>query len=393
MLIEFFFTLRKYQVKTTLRELLDLLRALEKHVVYADIEGFYSLSRTVMVKDETQYDKFDRAFAHYFEGVESIDLFGKEIPEEWLRKELEKNLSPEEREALRKAGGLDELMETLKKRLEEQEKRHQGGNKWIGTGGTSPFGAYGDNPEGVRIGQKGNRKFSAAKVWDKREFRNLSSDVELGTRNIKVALRKLRKFARTGASEELDVRTTIGETAKKGGMLDIHMAPERHNAVKVLMFFDVGGSMDPHVKTTQELFSAVQSEFKYLEYFYFHNCVYEEVWKDNLRRSKERIPIWDIIHRYGKDYKVIFVGDATMGPYEITYPGGSVEHWNEEAGSVWMQRLLNHFSNAVWLNPQAENYWPYYSSIKIMREIMEGKMYALTLEGLTDAIKGLSRSR
>ncbi|WP_334029539.1 vWA domain-containing protein [Alteromonas sp. P256] len=393
MLIQFFFTLRKYQVKTTLRELLDLLRAMEKHVVYADIEAFYSLSRTIMVKDETQYDKFDRAFANYFEGVESIDLFGKEIPEEWLRKELEKNLSAEEREALRQAGGLDELMETLKKRLEEQEKRHQGGNKWVGTGGTSPFGAYGDNPEGVRIGQKGNRKFSAAKVWDKREFKNLSSDVELGTRNIKVALRKLRKFARTGASEELDVKTTIGETAKKGGMLDIHMAPERHNAVKVLMFFDVGGSMDPHVKTTQELFSAVQSEFKYLEYFYFHNCVYEEVWKDNLRRNKERISIWDIIHRYGKDYKVIFVGDATMGPYEITYPGGSVEHWNEEPGSAWMQRLLNHFSNAVWLNPQAENYWPYYSSINIMREIMEDKMYGLTLEGLTEAIKGLSRTR
>ena len=393
MLIQFFFTLRKYQVKTTLRELLDLLRAMEKHVVYADIEAFYSLSRTIMVKDETQYDKFDRAFANYFEGVESIDLFGKEIPEEWLRKELEKNLSAEEREALRQAGGLDELMETLKKRLEEQEKRHQGGNKWVGTGGTSPFGAYGDNPEGVRIGQKGNRKFSAVKVWDKREFKNLSSDVELGTRNIKVALRKLRKFARTGASEELDVRTTIGETAKKGGMLDIHMAPERHNAVKVLMFFDVGGSMDPHVKTTQELFSAVQSEFKYLEYFYFHNCVYEEVWKDNLRRNQERISIWDIIHRYGKDYKVIFVGDATMGPYEITYPGGSVEHWNEEPGSAWMQRLLNHFNNAVWLNPQAENYWPYYSSIKIMREIMEDKMYGLTLEGLTDAIKGLSRTR
>jgi len=393
MLIQFFYTLRKYQVKTTLRELLDLLSALEKHVVYADIEAFYSLSRTIMVKDETQYDKFDRAFAEYFEGVESIDLFGKDIPEEWLRKEIEKNLSPEEREALRKAGGLDELMETLKKRLEEQEKRHQGGNKWVGTGGTSPFGAYGDNPEGVRIGQKGNRKFSAVKVWDKREFKNLSSDVELGTRNIKIALRKLRKFARTGASEQLDVPTTIGETAKKGGLLDIHMAPERHNAVKVLMFFDVGGSMDPHVKSTQELFSAVQSEFKYLEYFYFHNCVYEEVWKDNLRRNKERIPIWDIIHRYGKDYKVIFVGDATMGPYEITYPGGSVEHWNEEPGSVWMQRLLNHFSNAVWLNPQPENYWPYYSSVKIIREIMEDRMYGLTLEGLTAAIKGLSRSR
>lgn len=393
MLIQFFFTLRKYQVKTTLRELLDLLRALEKHVVYADIESFYSLARTIMVKDETQYDKFDRAFAEYFEGVESVDLFGKDIPEEWLRKEIEKNLSPEEREALRKAGGLEELMETLKKRLEEQEKRHQGGNKWVGTGGTSPFGAYGDNPEGVRIGQKGNRKFSAVKVWDKREFKNLSSDVELGTRNIKIALRKLRKFARTGASEQLDVPTTIGETAKKGGLLDIHMAPERHNAVKVLMFFDVGGSMDPHVKSTQELFSAVQSEFKYLEYFYFHNCVYEEVWKDNLRRNKERIPIWDIIHRYGKDYKVIFVGDATMGPYEITYPGGSVEHWNEEPGSLWLQRLLNHFNNAVWLNPQAENYWPYYSSIKIIREIMEDRMYGLTLEGLTDAIKGLSRSR
>jgi hypothetical protein len=393
MLIQFFFTLRKYQVKTTLRELLDLLRALEKHVVYADIESFYSLARTIMVKDETQYDKFDRAFAEYFEGVESVDLFGKDIPEEWLRKEIEKNLSPEEREALRKVGGLEELMETLKKRLEEQGKRHQGGNKWVGTGGTSPFGAYGDNPEGVRIGQKGNRKFSAVKVWDKREFKNLSSDVELGTRNIKIALRKLRKFARTGASEQLDVPTTIGETAKKGGLLDIHMAPERHNAVKVLMFFDVGGSMDPHVKSTQELFSAVQSEFKYLEYFYFHNCVYEEVWKDNLRRNKERIPIWDIIHRYGKDYKVIFVGDATMGPYEITYPGGSVEHWNEEPGSVWLQRLLNHFNNAVWLNPQAENYWPYYSSIKIIREIMEDRMYGLTLEGLTDAIKGLSRSR
>lgn len=393
MLIQFFFTLRQYQVKVSLRELLDLLKAMEKHIVYADLEGFYSLARTIMVKDETQYDKFDRAFAAYFEGVESIDLFGKDIPDEWLRKEIEKHLSEEEREALRQAGGLEALMETLKQRLEEQEKRHQGGNKWIGTGGTSPFGAYGDNPEGVRIGQKGNRKFSAVKVWDKRTFKNLSSDVELGTRNIKVALRKLRKFARTGASEELDVATTIGETARKGGMLDIHMAPERHNAVKVLMFFDVGGSMDPHVKSTQELFSAVQTEFKYLEYFYFHNCVYEGVWKDNARRDKERIPIWDIIHRYGKDYKVIFVGDATMGPYEITYPGGSVEHWNEEAGSVWMGRLLQHFTNAVWLNPQPENYWSYYSSVSIMKDIMEDRMFGLTLEGLTAAIKGLSRSR
>eukprot|EP01093_Parvamoeba_rugata_P020579 TRINITY_DN9_c6_g3_i1.p1 TRINITY_DN9_c6_g3~~TRINITY_DN9_c6_g3_i1.p1 ORF type:complete len:394 (-),score=109.88 TRINITY_DN9_c6_g3_i1:944-2125(-) len=393
MLIQFFFTLRKYQVKVSLRELLDLLHALEKHIVYADLEGFYSLSRTIMVKDESQYDKFDRAFADYFEGVESIDLFGKDIPEEWLRKQIEKTLSAEEREALRQAGGLEALMDTLKKRLEEQEKRHQGGNKWVGTGGTSPFGAYGDNPEGIRIGQKGNRRNSAVKVWDKREFKNLSADVELGTRNIKVALRKLRKFARTGASEELDVATTIGETAKKGGMLDIHMSPERHNAVKVLMFFDVGGSMDPHVKTTQELFSAVQSEFKYLEYFYFHNCVYEEVWKDNLRREKERVSVHDIIHRYGKDYKVIFVGDATMGPYEITYPGGSVEHWNEEPGSAWLGRILNHFNKAVWLNPQAENYWPYYSSISIIKELVEDRMYGLTLEGLTQAIKELSRSR
>ncbi|WOI35860.1 hypothetical protein R1T43_11540 [Alteromonas sp. CI.11.F.A3] len=393
MLIQFFFTLRKYQVKVSLRELLDLLHALEKHIVYADLEGFYSLSRTIMVKDESQYDKFDRAFADYFEGVESIDLFGKEIPEEWLRKQIEKTLSAEEREALRQSGGLEALMDTLKKRLEEQEKRHQGGNKWVGTGGTSPFGAYGDNPEGIRIGQKGNRRNSAVKVWDKREFKNLSADVELGTRNIKVALRKLRKFARTGASEELDVATTIGETAKKGGMLDIHMSPERHNAVKVLMFFDVGGSMDPHVKTTQELFSAVQSEFKYLEYFYFHNCVYEEVWKDNLRREKERVSVHDIIHRYGKDYKVIFVGDATMGPYEITYPGGSVEHWNEEPGSAWLGRILNHFNKAVWLNPQAENYWPYYSSISIIKEIVEDRMYGLTLEGLTQAINALSRSR
>lgn len=392
MLIDFFFTLRKHRLKTSLRELLDLLNALKSHVVYADVEAFYFLCRTVLVKDETQYDKFDRAFAEYFDGVEAIDLFGSDIPEEWLRKEIEKTLSAEEKAKLKAMGGLDELMKTLRERLEEQKKRHQGGNKWIGTGGTSPFGAYGDNPEGVRIGQQGNRNFSAVKVWDKREFKNLSSDVELGTRNIKMALRKLRKFARTGASEELDVTTTIGETARKGGMLDIHMAPERHNAVKVLMFFDVGGSMDSYVRTTQELFSAVHSEFKYLEYFYFHNCVYEEVWKDNRRRDAERIPVWDIIHRYGSDYKVIFVGDATMGPYEITYPGGSVEHWNEEPGSAWMQRLTNHFSKVIWLNPQPAQYWPYYASVNIMRELVNDKMYPLTLDGLTEGISTLSRS-
>lgn len=392
MLVDFFFTLKKYGVKVSLRELLDLLAALKSHVVYADIEAFYYLARTVMVKDETQFDKYDRAFADYFDGVQSIDLFGKDIPEEWLKKQIEKTLSEEERAQLARLGGLEKLMETLKQRLEEQQKRHQGGNKWIGTGGTSPFGAYGDNPEGVRIGQKENRRMSAVKVWDKREFKNLSSDVELGTRNIKIALRKLRKFARTGASEELDIATTIGETAKKGGMLDIHMSPQRHNAVKVLMFFDVGGSMDPYIKSTQELFSAVHAEFKYLEYFYFHNCVYEEVWKDNRRRDAERISVWDIIHKYGKDYKVIFVGDATMGPYEITYPGGSVEHWNEEPGSVWMQRLLNHFTKAIWLNPQGQQYWPYYASIHVIQEIMQQRMYPLTLEGLSEGIRALSRS-
>lgn len=391
MLIDFFFTLRKYRVKTTVRELLDLLRAMQHHVAYADMEDFYYLARTVMVKDETQYDRFDRAFADYFDGVQAVDLFGKDIPEDWLRREIEKNLSDQERAAIEKLGGLDALMETLKKRLEEQEKRHQGGNKWVGTGGTSPFGAYGDNPEGVRIGQQANRKFSAAKVWDKREFKNLSSDVELGTRNIKMALRKLRKFARTGASMELDVNQTISETARKGGLLDIHMAPERHNAVKVLMFFDVGGSMDPFIRQIQELFSAVHSEFKHLEYFYFHNCVYEEVWKDNRRRDNERIPVWDIIHRFGPDYKVIFVGDATMGPYEITYPGGSVEHFNEESGATWLQRLLHHFGSAVWLNPQPKGYWPYYHSVSVIEELMQQRMYPLTLDGLAEAINRLSR--
>ncbi|MCW8108151.1 hypothetical protein OPS25_06555 [Alteromonas ponticola] len=393
MLIDFFYTLRKYRVKTSLRELLDLLAALDKRVVYADIEAFYYVARTIMVKDETQYDRFDRAFADYFDGVQSIDIFDNDIPEEWLRKVFEKQLSEEEKQQIKALGGLDKLMETLKQRLEEQKERHQGGSKWIGTGGTSPFGAYGYNPEGVRIGQDGNRNFSAAKVWDKREFKNLSSDVELGTRNIKMALRKLRKFARTGASEELDVSTTIGETARKGGMLDIHMTPERHNAVKVLLFFDIGGSMDSHVQATQELFSAVHSEFKYLEYFYFHNCVYEEVWKDNHRRDEERIPIWDIIHRYGSDYKVIFVGDATMGPYEITYPGGSVEHWNEEPGATWMQRLTQHFERVIWLNPQPQQYWPYYHSIDIISELVSGKMYPLTLDGLSEGIGALSRSR
>ncbi|RDV27345.1 VWA domain-containing protein [Alteromonas aestuariivivens] len=391
MLIRFFFTLRQYGVPCSLRELLDLLAALEKHVVHADMEGFYFLARTVLVKDETQFDKFDRAFADYFDGVQSRDLFFESIPDEWLRDALKRTFSDEEKARIKAMGGLEKLMETLRQRLEEQQKRHQGGNKWVGTGGTSAFGAYGYNPEGVRMGQSGNRNFSAVKVWDQRRFQNLSGDAQLGTRNIKMALRKLRKFARTGASEELDVPTTIGETARKGGLLDIHMVPQRHNAVKLLMFFDVGGSMDPYVRTTEELFSAVHSEFKYLEYFYFHNCVYEGVWKDNARRDRERISVWDIIHRYGRDYKLVFVGDATMGPYEITYPGGSVEHWNDEPGALWLQRLTDHFTKAVWLNPQPQNYWQHYSSIRIIQELMSQRMFPLTLEGLAASIQCLSR--
>lgn len=391
MLVDFFFKLREYQVPSTLRELLDLLRALEKGVIFADCESFYYLSRLCLVKDESYYDNFDSAFADYFDGVQSIDLFGKDIPEEWLKKQLDRHFSDKEKAQIEAMGGLDKLMETVKQRLQEQQKRHQGGNKWIGTGGTSPFGAHGYNPEGIRIGQDGNRNFSAVKVWDKREFRNLASDVELGTRNIKLALRKLRQFARTGASEELDMATTISKTAKNAGWLDIHMVPERHNAIKVLMFFDVGGSMDAHIKTCEELFSAVHSEFKHLEYFYFHNCVYEGVWKDNARRGRETISIFDIIHKYGSDYKLIFVGDATMGPYEITYPGGSVEHWNEEPGAIWIKRLTAHFDHAIWLNPQLERYWEYYASIQIINELMEQKMFSLTIQGLTDGIKALTK--
>ncbi len=391
MLVDFFFTLRKYQVPASLRELLDLLKAMEQGVVFASLEDFYSLSRVILVKDESQYDKFDQAFAEYFDGVQSINLFDNTLPDDWLRKTFERHLSDDEKKAIEAMGGLDKLMETLKKRLEEQKKRHEGGNKWIGTGGTSPFGAYGYNPEGIRVGQDGNRNFSAVKVWDKREFRNLSTDVELGTRNIKVALRKLRKFARTGASEELDMDATIAGTARNAGLLDIHMVPERHNAVKVLMFFDVGGSMDAHIKVCEELFSAVHTEFKHLEYFYFHNCVYEGVWKDNQRRHNEAMSVWDVIHKYGSDYKLIFVGDATMGPYEITYPGGSVEHWNKESGEAWLRRMLGHFQRAIWLNPQPKEHWPYYHSIRIIQDIMSQRMFPLTLDGLSEGIQCLSR--
>ena len=389
MLIDFFCKVRDYKVPCTLRELLDLLRALEQGVVFANIDDFYSLSRTVLVKDEAHFDKFDRAFADYFKGVVSLELDLSEIPEDWLKKHFEKQLSAEEKEKIEALGGLDKLMETLAERLKEQEKRHQGGNKWIGTGGTSPFGAYGYNPEGVRIGQDDSRHRKASKVWDKRQFKNLDANVEIGTRNMKVALRKLRQFARTGSSEELALDDTIAATARNAGYLDIKMKPERHNAIKVLMFFDIGGSMDDHIKVCEQLFSAIHGEFKHLEFFYFHNCIYESVWRDNNRRHNEKIDLTQVLHTYSRDYKVIFVGDATMGPYEITYPGGSVEHWNEEAGSVWMKRLTDHFDKVVWLNPQAEPQWPYYASIQIMQQLVEHKMYPLTLAGLGQGIKAL----
>ena len=389
MLIDFFCKVRDYKVPCTLRELLDLIRALEQGVVFASIDDFYSVSRTILVKDEAHFDKFDRAFADYFKGVASLELDLSEIPEDWLKKHFEKQLSAEEKAKIKALGGLDKLMETLAERLKEQEKRHQGGNKWIGTGGTSPFGAYGYNPEGVRIGQDESRHRRATKVWDKREFKNLDANVEIGTRNLKVALRKLRQFARTGTSEELALDDTIAATARNAGYLDIKMKPERHNAIKVLMFFDIGGSMDDHIKVCEQLFSAIHGEFKHLEFFYFHNCLYESVWRDNNRRRSEKIDLLQVLHTYSRDYKVIFVGDATMGPYEITYPGGSVEHWNEEAGDVWMKRLTDHFDKVIWLNPQNEAQWPYYASIKVMRGLVDSKMYPLTLAGLGQGIKAL----
>lgn len=390
MFIDFFLTLKKHRVPCSLRELLDLIDALKKGVIFGDVNDFYTLARMVMVKDEVHFDKFDRAFADYFEGVERIDVFDHVLPEDWLRKEFEKHLSDEEKAQLKKLGGLDELMKALKERLAEQQKRHAGGNKWIGTGGTSPFGAYGYNPEGVRVGQDGNRNRRAVKVWDKREFRNFDQDKEIGARNVKMALRKLRKFARDGNSEKLDMNQTIRATAENAGLLDIHMEPERHNAVKVLMFFDIGGSMDDYIHTCEELFAAAHTEFKHMEFYYFHNCLYERVWKDNIRRYDDTLAVDEIIRTFGRDYKVIFVGDATMGPYEITYPGGSVEHWNEKPGIYWMEQVLNHFDKAVWLNPQPEQHWFYHHSIGIIKQIVNDKMYPLTVDGIGRAIKELS---
>lgn len=390
MFIDLFVTLRKHKVPCSLRELLDLIALLKKGVVFANVEEFYHLAKIVMVKDEIHYDKFDSAFAEYFEGIQAIDIFDKILPEDWLRKEFEKHLSQEEKDKLEALGGLDQLMKTLKERLEEQEKRHAGGNKWVGTGGTSPFGAYGYNPEGIRVGQDKNRNNSAVKVWDKREFRNFDQDRELGTRNIKLALKKLRKFARTGASEKLDINTTISSTAKNGGLLDVHMEPERHNAVKVLMFFDIGGSMDEYIHTCEELFSAAHTEFKHLEFFYFHNCVYEKLWKDNSRRRTNTVDLEEIIRTFGADYKVIFVGDATMGPYEITAAGGSVEHWNEKPGIDYMHRMLGHFNKVAWLNPQPETHWEYHHSINVIKRLIGDRMFPLTVDGIGRAIKEIS---
>jgi uncharacterized protein with von Willebrand factor type A (vWA) domain len=391
MFINFFFELKQAKLPVSLREYLTLMEGMNAHLVDYDLDGFYYLSRATLIKDERNLDKFDRVFGHFFKGLEPpADGEAHEIPAEWLKALGEKLLSDEEKQMIEAMGGFDKLMETLKKRLEEQDKRHEGGNKWIGTKGTSPFGAYRYNPEGVRIGQKEGRQGKAVKVWDKREFKNLDDSVELGTRNIKVALRRLRKWAREGAPDELDLPDTIRSTAHKA-YLDIKMVPERHNKVKVLLFFDVGGSMDPFIKTCEELFSAARSEFKHMEHFYFHNCLYEGVWKDNRRRNVEKLSTWDILHRYGSDYKVVFVGDATMSPYEITYAGGSVEHWNEEAGQVWLERVLNIYEHAVWLNPVAEKHWDYTASIQTIRSIFANRMYPLTLKGLDDAMRELNR--
>ena len=390
MLIKFFMTLKEERLPVSFTELFTLLECLKKNIIFGNVDDFYHLSRLCLIKDEKNFDKFDRAFAKYFENVEILDeLSSHEIPNEWLRKQLESMLTDEEKAKIEALGGLDKLMEEFKKRMEEQKKRHQGGNKWVGTGGTSPFGAYGYNPEGIRIGQQEGRSGRAVKVWDRRNYRDLDDSVELGTRNLKLALRRLRKFARTGTAEELDLDDTISSTAKNAGLLDIKMIPERHNAVKVLLFFDVGGSMDPHVKTCEELFSAARSEFKHLKYYYFHNFLYESVWTKSHRRHAETTPIFEVMNKYSKDYKVIFVGDATMAPYEITHTGGSIEHYNEEAGATWMKRMSESFDNMVWINPTPKDYWEHSYSIEIVKELLEDKMFPLTVKGLEGAMGSL----
>ena len=390
MLTEFFFVLREGGMKPSITELLTLLQAMKRGVAGQSVDDFYYLARSCLVKDESQFDRFDRIFSVYFHGIE--EAFHSpvgELPEDWLRKQTELELTEEEMAEIEAMGGFEALMEALEERLKEQDDRHEGGNRWIGTAGTSPFGAYGYNPEGVRIGQKGSRHRRATKVWDKREYRNLDDTIELGTRNIKIALRKLRRFAREGAADQLDLEDTIDKTARNAGLLDIRMVPERHNAIKVLLCIDIGGSMDDHVRICEELFSATRTEFKHLEYFYFHNFIYESLWKDNRRRHAECIPTSEITHKYGPDYKLIFVGDATMSPYEIVYAGGSVEHWNKEPGAVWIGRLLNSYPKAIWLNPEPEQRWEYTPSVELTRELMDDRMYPLTIAGIDDGIKAL----
>ncbi|MDN3920803.1 vWA domain-containing protein [Roseateles violae] len=393
MLIKFFYTLRAAKLPVSVKEYLTLLEGLQAGVIGGDsvptIDDFYFLARTSLVKDEANYDKFDRAFSAYFKGVELLTDFTKEVPLDWLRKHLELELTPEQKAAIEKMGWA-ELMETLKKRFEEQKERHEGGNKWIGTGGTSPFGNSGYNPQGIRIGGKGGQK-SAVKVWEQRAYRDYDDQLELGTRNIKVALRRLRRFAREGSDLELDLDDTIHKTAANAGMLDIRMIPERHNKVKVLLLMDVGGTMDEHIHRVEELFSAAKSEFKHLEFYYFHNCVYDFVWKNNRRRFAEKFPTWDLIRKYNKDYKLIFVGDATMSPYEILQAGGSVEYNNEEPGAEWLQRLTRAFPKYAWINPEPQGVWQYRQSIAVIQQLMHQRMFPLSLAGLEGAMRLLSK--
>jgi len=389
-----FYSLKEAKVPISLREYLTLLEAMDKGIAMWDVEEFYYLARATLVKDERNIDKFDVVFAQVFKGVEAIagtaSVDSQELPEEWLRKMAEKHLSAEEKKEIEALGGWEKLMETLKKRLEEQEKRHQGGSKWIGTAGTSPFGAYGYNPEGIRIGQKEGRNRSAVKVWDKRQFRNFDDNVELGTRNIKVALKRLRRWAREGEADEFDLGGTIKATAEHG-YLDVVTRPERRNAVKLLLFLDVGGSMDGYIRQVEELFSAAKTEFKHMEFYYFHNCLYEGVWKDNRRRHGEQLDTFDVIRTYGSTYKVIFVGDAAMSPYEIVYPGGSVEHWNPESGETWLRRVADHWPSTIWLNPVPQKGWRYTQSTSLIKQLMSDRMYPLTLSGIGDAMKELTR--
>ncbi len=394
MFLQFFTNLRDAKVPVSLREYLSFLEAMDAALVLYDVEGFYYLARAIMVKDERNLDKFDQAFSATFSGLETMtvdDIMNAvDVPEDWIRKLAEKTLSKEEMAEVEALGGFDKLMETLKQRLAEQEKRHQGGSKWIGTAGTSPFGAYGYNPEGIRIGQHESRHQRAVKVWDKREFRNLDDSVELGTRNIKVALKRLRRWAREGADDELDLDGTIRATAEHG-YIDIKTRPERRNNVKVLLFLDIGGSMDAHIRMVEELFSAAKTEFKHLEHYYFHNCLYEGVWKDNNRRWTEQIPTWDVLHTYGSDYKCIFVGDAAMSPYEIAYRGGANEHYNEEAGETWLNRARDQWPDHIWINPTQQDYWQYTHSIGMIREIFQNRMFPMTLKGIEGAMKELGR--